>query len=66
MRHLINRLFHWSTDKVYEQGWNDGVAVGIKAARHLLYADLERIGSTGDNLEVPWSMVRSLLKPEEN
>jgi hypothetical protein len=66
MRRLIRRLFNWATEDVYEQGWQDGLGMGIKAARVLLYEDLKRIGSTGDNLEVPWSMVDSLLKSKED
>lgn len=66
MRRLTLRLYRWATEPAYEQGWNDGLGMGIKAARVLLYEDLKRIGSTGDNLEVPWSMVDSLLKPEKD
>lgn len=66
MKQLLTRLFHWSTDEAYEQGWQDGVLAGIKAARVMLYQDLRNIGSTGDYLEVPWADVDELFGAEEN
>lgn len=50
--------------KGHEDGFANGVQAGFEAANYLTLLELKRKGSTGDNLELPWSEVYKLFPAE--
>jgi len=66
MKELLSKaasaFYLWSTSKVYEDGWNEGVAVGSAAARYLIEKELLELGSTGDYFEAKREDVLRIIR----